>query len=119
MKIAVTASNNEGLESKVNKHFGRSPFFAILDTEEEGIELIKNSAAQAPSGAGVSAAQLISDQGVDALLSGSVGPKAYTTLTSGGIKMYITKDDTVGEAVKAFKNNELSQLNSPNGTPRK
>lgn len=119
MKIAVTASNNNGYESKVNKHFGRSPFFAIVDTEVEEIDLIKNSAAQARSGAGVQAAQLISDQGVEVLLSGSVGPKAYTALSSGNIKMYITKDKTVREAVESFENNELSQLTSPNGTPRK
>jgi len=119
MKIAVTASNNNGYESEVNKHFGRSPFFAIVDTKDDEIDLIKNSAAQASSGAGVQAAQLISDQGVEVLLSGSVGPKAYTALSSGDIKMYITKDDTVGKAVESFVNDELSQLSSPNGTPRK
>ncbi|MCF8001051.1 MAG: NifB/NifX family molybdenum-iron cluster-binding protein [Halanaerobiales bacterium] len=119
MKIAVTASNNNGFESEVNKHFGRSPFFAIVDTEVEEIELVKNSAAQASSGAGVQAAQLISDQGVEVLLSGSVGPKAYTALSSGNIKMYISQDETVHEAVKSLENNNLSQLTSPNGTPRK
>lgn len=119
MKIAVTASNNDGYESKVNEYFGRSPFFAIVDTEAEEINLVKNPAAQASSGAGIQAAQLISDQGVEVLLSGSVGPKAYTALSSGNIKMYITKDETVRKAVKSFEHNELAQLNSPNGTPRK
>ncbi len=119
MKIAVTASNNNGYESKVNEHFGRSPFFAIVDTEKEEIDLVKNPAAKASGGAGVQAAQLISDQGVEALLSGSVGPKAYSALTSGNIKMYSTKDETVRKAVESFENNDLSQLTSPNGTPRK
>ncbi len=119
MKIAVTASNNDGYDSKVNKHFGRSPFFAILDTEEREIELVKNAAAQASSGAGVQAAQLISERGVKVLLSGSVGPKAYTALSSGDIQMYITKDESVREAVNSYENDELSPLTSPNGSPRK
>lgn len=119
MKIAVTAEDNNGFESKVNTHFGRSPYFAIVDTDTDEIELVKNEAARASGGAGVSAAQLISDRGVEALLSGSVGPKAYTALSSGNIDMYITKDNTVKQAVKSFEEGSLSQLTSPNGTPRK
>jgi len=119
MKIAVTAENNNGFESNVNPHFGRSPYFAIVDTEADEVELIKNEAARASGGAGVSAAQLISDRGVEVLISGSVGPKAYTALTRGNIEMYTTKDGTVQQAIEAFQEGSLSQLTSPNGTPRK
>ncbi len=119
MKIAVTAENDNGFESNVNPHFGRSPYFAIVDTETEEIELVKNEAARASGGAGVSAAQLISDRGVEALISGGVGPKAYTALARGNIEMYSIKDGTIRQAVEAFEEGSLSQLTSPNGTPRK
>ncbi len=119
MKIAVTAEKNNGFESKVNTHFGRAPYFAVVDTETDNIELIKNEAANASGGAGISAAQLIADRGVDVLISGSVGPKAYTALSSGNIEMYIIQQGTVREAVDSFNGDKLSQLNSPNGTPRK
>ena len=119
MKIAVTAENNNGYDSKVNTHFGRAPYFAIVDTKTDEVDLIKNEAANASGGAGVSAAQLIADRGVEVLISGSVGPKAYTALTSGNIEMYIINQGTVREAVENFQKGNLSQLNSPNGTPRK
>lgn len=119
MKIAVTAENDNGFASNVNPHFGRSPYFAIVDTQTDEIDLVKNEAARASGGAGVSAAQLISDRGVEALISGSVGPKAYTALSRGNIDMYIKKGGTVKEAVEAFEQGSLSQLTSPNGTPRK
>jgi len=119
MKIAVTAENDNGFASNVNPHFGRSPYFAIVDTQTDEIDLVKNEAARASGGAGVSAAQLISDRGVEALISGSVGPKAYTALSRGNIEMYIKKGGTVKEAVEAFEKGSLSQLTSPNGTPRK
>ena len=119
MKIPVTAENDNGFDSNVNPHFGRSPYFAIVDTEIEEIELIKNEAARASGGAGVSAAQLIADRGVEALISGSVGPKAYTALARGNIEMYTIEDGTVREAIEALDEGSLSQLTSPNGTPRK
>ncbi len=119
MKIAVTAENNNGYESEVNTHFGRAPYFAIVDTKTDKIDLIKNEAANASGGAGVSAAQLIADRGVEVLISGSVGPKAYKALTSGNIEMYIINHGTVREAVENFQKGNLSQLTSPNGTPRK
>lgn len=119
MKIAVTAENNNGFESRVNRHFGRAPYFAVVDTETDNVELIKNEAAKASGGSGVSAAQLIADRGVEVLISGSVGPKAYTALSSGNIEMYIIQQGTVREAVDNFQGGKLSQLTSPNGTPRK
>ena len=33
MKIAVTAENNNGLESAVAQHFGHAPFFIMVDME--------------------------------------------------------------------------------------
>ena len=119
MKIAVTAENDNGYASNVNPHFGRSPYFAIVDTQTDEIDLVKNEAARASGGAGVSAAQLISDRGVEALISGSIGPKAHTALSRGQIEMYSIKEGTVRQALEAFEEGSLSQLTSPNGTPRK
>ena len=33
MKIAVTAENNNGLDSMVAQHFGHAPFFILVDVE--------------------------------------------------------------------------------------
>ncbi len=35
IKIAVPLANNEGLNSKISEHFGETPFFAILEMQEE------------------------------------------------------------------------------------
>ena len=35
IKIAVPLANNEGLSSKISEHFGETPFFAILEMQEE------------------------------------------------------------------------------------
>ncbi|MDI3546467.1 MAG: hypothetical protein PWR10_119 [Halanaerobiales bacterium] len=113
MKVAVTASNNNGLEAKVDSRFGRAPYFAIVDLDKMEAEFINNSATGAASGAGVMAAQTVVDQGVDALISGNFGPKAFSALKAANLKLYSFTGGTVREAVEAYKNGQLEELSNP------
>jgi len=67
MKIAVCAQG-QGMEAPVDPRFGRCRYFVIVDTENETVDSKQNSAAGAPGGAGIQAAQFIANQGVDVLL---------------------------------------------------
>jgi len=113
MKIAVTASNNTGLESEVDSKFGRAGYFAIIDLDTEEVEFIANTAADSASGAGVKAAQLVADEEVEALISGRVGPKAFRGLDKAGIKIYSTTETTLQEVVVAYKDGNLTELDGP------
>ena len=45
MRIAVSAQTNNGLESQVAQHFGRCPYFALVDlegTEVKTVQVIAN-----------------------------------------------------------------------------
>lgn len=113
MKIAVTASNNRGLETEVDPRFGRAAYFAVIDSESMEVEFIDNSAANASSGAGIEAAQLVSDQGVEGLISVKVGPKAFKALQSADIKIYNVDGGSLKEAAEAYKAGELDKLDNP------
>ena len=67
-------------------------------------ESVKNTKANVSQGAGIAAAQTISDKNVDALLTGYVGPKALQALESTEIKIYegVNINETVKEAVHKF-----------------
>lgn len=39
MRIVIPVSENKGKESPVAYHFGRAPYFAVYDSEKEGIEI--------------------------------------------------------------------------------
>ncbi len=41
MKIAVPIAKPNGWESKIIGHFGRAPFYAIVNTENEKVEFIE------------------------------------------------------------------------------
>ncbi|MBL7167961.1 NifB/NifX family molybdenum-iron cluster-binding protein [Candidatus Bathyarchaeota archaeon] len=112
MKVAVTTSG-EDLSGPVEPHFGRCPRFIVVDTETMEFEIVPNTAVTSAHGAGIAAAQLVASKGVKAILTGNVGPNAYSALSSSGIKMVTGVSGTVGDAVKRFNSGELQSTSGP------
>jgi len=112
MKVAVTTSG-EDLSGPVEPRFGRCPRFIVVDTETMEFEVIQNTAVSSAHGAGIAAAQLVASRGVKAVLTGNVGPNAYSALSSSGIQMVTGVSGTVGDAVKRFSSGELQSTSGP------
>jgi predicted Fe-Mo cluster-binding NifX family protein len=107
MRIAFTTSG-ETLDAPLDERFGRAPKFLIYDLDKSSFEVIDNRQnMEAAQGAGVQAAETIARSGVDGLVTGHCGPKAFRVLTAAGIKVYNTKTPTVALALEAFKTGEL------------
>ncbi|HHB75511.1 MAG TPA: dinitrogenase iron-molybdenum cofactor biosynthesis protein, partial [Desulfobulbus sp.] len=69
-------------------------------------------------GAGIQAAENVVAAGAGVVLSGYVGPKAFTALTTAGIKVGQDCDNmTVREAVEKYIKGEIPITDSPNGQP--
>jgi len=114
MKIAITASGN-ALDCEVDPRFGRAGFFIVYDTDNDSYTVIDNNQnLNAPQGAGVQAGQIIVNSGAAALLTGNCGPKAYSLLSTAGIKVYLGAKGTVEDTIAAFKAGRLSPADSPN-----
>ena len=118
MKLCISSSGTD-MGSRVDEAFGMASYFIIVDTETMAADAIKNTAAKALLGAGVGAAHIISDKGADALLTGKIGPKAFTALREAGIKVYegASKLDSVKDAVEKFKKGDYIESYSPSGGP--
>ncbi len=106
MKVAVSATEGSP-ESAVDPRFGRCPYYVIMDTETMESEVLPNTSMGAPSGAGIGAAQAVAGKGVEAVLTGSVGPNASAVLSQAGIKVVTGVQGTVREAVEAYKGGGL------------
>ncbi len=103
MKLCITAAGND-IHAVTDAAFGRAPWFMLIDTESGTNQGIENSSAQATQGAGIAAAQSMSEHGVDAVLTGRLGPKAKTALEASGIGMYEgLGKSTVAEALEQFR----------------
>jgi len=64
-------------------------------------------------GAGIMAAQTVANEKVNAVISNSIGPRAFDILQQLGIEMYKAQGATVKEAVDLFIQGKLSKINAP------
>ncbi len=114
MKIAVSATGNE-MASNVDPRFGRAKYFIVVDTETNETTVHDNTQnLNAAKGAGIQAAQNVAGFGVQAVISGNVGPKAFRTLQAAGIKVFLSGSTTVAEAVRKYKAGELKEASGAN-----
>jgi predicted Fe-Mo cluster-binding NifX family protein len=111
VKVAIT-SQGDNLDGQVDLRFGRCPYFIIIDLETEKIEAVANPAMDAMGGAGPQAAQTLSDKGVEAVITGNVGPNAFQTLKAGNMKIYGGASGTVKETLTKYKNGELKEFSN-------
>jgi predicted Fe-Mo cluster-binding NifX family protein len=112
MKIAVS-SDGTTLESNVDPRFGRCPYYIIYDTESEDYKHVDNKSVQAAGGAGIQAAQMISDMGVESMITGNIGPNAFRVLSAASIKIYSGATGSISDALEKFKKGEYKQTNGP------
>lgn len=116
MRICVTASG-EGLDSEIDPRFGRCSYFVIYDSETKSVESISNISIAASGGAGIKAAEAVTNAEVNVLLTGSVGPNAFSIFTEVGIDVQVGAKGTVREAIDQYEKGELEPLRSPNSAP--
>jgi len=116
MKIAV-ASSGKNLESLVDSRFGRCPYFLIIDDQTDKFEVVENTAGQTFRGAGVSAAQMVADQGARVVVAGNFGPNAVNVLGASGIKILTTGNLTmkIKQALIQYKGGELQPVTTATG----
>ena len=114
MKVAITAQGTD-LNSQVDPRFGRAKCFIVADTETGQFEARDNTQnLNAVQGAGIQAGKNVVDLGVQAVITGNVGPKAFDTLHAGGVKIYIGVVGTVAGALEKFKAGELQCVEKAN-----
>ena len=109
MKICITASG-ESNESKLDPRFGRCSYFVIVDLDTNERTVIPNEASMTGGGAGVSSGQLMAEQGVEAIITGNVGPNAMNVLKAAGIDIYRGENKSVTENVNFFESGKLKKI---------
>lgn len=116
MKIAISATGPT-LDDRVDARLGRARGFLIVDTETMECDSIDNANINAGGGAGIQTAQMLSEQGVKAVLTGNCGPNAFQVFHAAGIEVIVGVSGVIRDAVEQFKSGALSQANSPNVAP--
>ena len=114
MIIAVSAEGTD-LAAKVDPRFGRAKYFWVVDTEKGLLTAHDNTVNRnAAQGAGIQAGQSVAQLGVQAVLTGNVGPKAFDVLNAAGIKVFLVQAGTVEKAVEELKAGSLREVGQAN-----
>lgn len=103
MRIAVSVEKKQGLDSEVAHHFGRCPYFALVEIEEDEIqsaEVIENPYYGAHRPGQVPG--FIQQQGADVMLSGGMGGRAIQFFSQYGIDTATGACGTVRESVLSY-----------------
>ena len=102
MKICIPSTGKE-LDSPMDNRFGRAQYFVVFDTETEEIKVLDNPGKTADRGAGVSAAQVVLDEGPDVIVCANLGGHAKEVLEESEVKVVEFSGGTVRQAIEATK----------------
>jgi predicted Fe-Mo cluster-binding NifX family protein/ferredoxin len=112
MKIAVT-STGPSMDDSVEGRFGRCAYFLIIDPDTMEFEAVQNPNISLGGGAGIQSAQMMADKNVSVVLTGNCGPNAFQTFGAAGIQVITGVGGTVRQAVRQYKNGEMSGASAP------
>ena len=108
MRIAFSCEDNLGLESKMNAHFGHSPFFTLVDLEEgqiNKVEVVANPFAQGHQPGQIPG--FIHSQNANIMITGGMGARAMTFFEQAGVEPVTGAQGTVKEALEQYLNGGL------------
>ena len=113
MKVAIT-SQGPDMTSEVDPRFGRAKFFIVVNTDTGQFTSHDNTQnLNAVQGAGIQAAKNVVNLGAGAVITGNIGPKAFTALQTGDVKTYVGAAGSVSDAVERFKAGRLECVSKP------
>jgi predicted Fe-Mo cluster-binding NifX family protein len=111
MKICIS-SKGDSVDSIMDPRFGRAAYFVITDIDTMESEIIENLAAASGGGAGIASGQMMADKGVEAVITGNVGPNAMNVLKAAKIEIYRGESASVQENIEKYKKGLLEKINT-------
>jgi cation diffusion facilitator family transporter len=116
MKIAVPVLMQEGLHSKLSRHFSKAPYFIFIELEDDKIKswnLSENPASGLEKKKGLRAAEFLMNQGASVLIVDEIGEAPFHILRDSFVKLLKMpeKDEDVEKVIE--KVSELDLLTAP------
>ena len=109
MTIALTTAGRD-LQAPLDPRFGRAAGFLVYDLDQDTFTTVDNrQSLEAAQGAGIQAAQTVERLGVQAVVTGHCGPKAFRVLAAAGIRVFVTEAPTVAAALALYRAGELTE----------
>ncbi len=102
-RIAFSCEDENGLNSEMSMHFGRCPFFTLIDIEEgkmTNVQVVTNPAFENHVPGVVP--KFINDQQANVMIAGGMGPKAINMFNDFGIDVATGVGGKVEKVLNAY-----------------
>lgn len=109
--VAVAAEDDLGLKGQVSMHFGRCPYFTVvelLDGKIQGVQAVENPHYDNHQPGAVPA--FISSLGANVILAGGMGPRAVQMFHSMGIDVATGAVGQVDKVLEAYLSGTLAGI---------
>ncbi|MCD4666355.1 NifB/NifX family molybdenum-iron cluster-binding protein [archaeon] len=116
MKIAIS-STGKSLDNEVDARFGRCAYFLIVEIEDKkmkDIKSIENTAKTQAGGAGITAAEIVANEKVEAVITVNSGPRAFDVFNQFNIEVY-QGQGKIKNVIQDFIDGKLKKLTDANG----
>ena len=111
-RIVIPVEDERGLEARVAEHFGRAPFFAVVDLDENGKILSTKTEAnkgEHHGGTGHPHENLLALK-PDVIIACGMGPGGLTSFQNAGATVLKANANTVKDVVASYKQGKLETL---------
>jgi predicted Fe-Mo cluster-binding NifX family protein len=109
MEKYLVASSGDTLDSKVSGRFGHSAYFLIIDPQTMEFKIFPGIGKdEYMQGIGK-----FVNLGIKKVITGNIGPSAYSEAISSGCKVYLCRNMPVREAIKKVENGDIPVLEEP------
>jgi len=109
MKLCIPTADDRGLEGRVSEHFGRAPYFTVVDTNSGRTEIVANANAEHAHGECGGWDALLTLP-LDAVVCRGVGRRAHDRLAEHGLMVLATDASDVSGVVEAFRAGEVKEM---------
>ncbi len=109
MKICVPSDSSAGLDAHAHAHFGSAPFFTLIDTDTNGVEIVSNQGSHYAHGR-CDPLSALRPHRLDAVVCRGMGKRALARLNQAGVSVLVVDRDRVTDIVDAVKAGEATVL---------
>jgi len=111
-RIVIPAENGNGLDARLSEHFGRAPYFIVVELNEDGsianVQAVSNESEHF-GGSGRPPDRLLQFK-PNAVITYGMGPRALSIFQDAGVAVLKANADIVKEVIEAYRQDKLEEL---------
>ncbi len=112
MRIVIPVVDESGLDAQISEHFGRTPFFAVIDLDENGQITEQKTVPNAGEhfGGGGRRAGFILDLKPNVIIAYGMGPRGLSIYQSERVAVLKANSHKVNDVIMAYNKDKLEEL---------